>query len=217
LLNPTKPRILIADDHTLVAEGIAKILAPAYDIVAIAPNGRVVLEYATRLKPDLVCLDISMPQMNGIQTAVMLAEQLPKLKIIFVTQQLDLSYVRAAFRAGALGYVSKQSASNEILTAIQKVLRGGTFITPLLAEELVMSPDELARDPRTAFADPLTDRQRQVLQLIAEGKTVKEISDSLTISPKTVEFHKSSLMNELGLRTTAELTRYAVAHNIVSD
>ena len=215
--SPNRPRILIADDHTLVAEGIAKIISPFYDVVGIARNGRVMLDDAHRLKPDLVCLDVSMPEMNGIQTAVQLAEQLPKLKIIFVTQQLDLTYVRAAFRAGASGYVSKQSASNEILTAIQEVLRGATFITPLLAEELLMSPDELARDPRRAFADPLTDRQRQVLQLIAEGKTIKEISDALAISPKTVEFHKSCLMNELGLRTTAELTRYAVAHNIVSD
>lgn len=212
----TRWRVLIADDHALVAEGIARIISPLYEVVGIVPNGRVLLDETPRLKPDLVCLDISMPEMNGIQAAVKLTEKFPRLKIIFVTQQLDLSYVRAAFRAGASGYVCKQSASNEILTAIQRVLQGGTFTTPLLAEELRISPEVLTRDPRNVFEDPLTDRQRQVLQLVAEGRTIKEMSESLSISTKTVEFHKNTLMNELGLRTTAELTRYAVSHHIVS-
>ncbi len=214
--NQLKARVLIADDHAMVAEGIAKILAPSYDVAGIAPNGRVLLEMAAQLKPDVVFLDISMPEMSGIQAAVRLTTLYPRLKVIFVTQQLDLSYVRAAYRAGAAGYVCKQSASNEILMAIEKVLRGGVFTTPLLAQELSLSPEEFARDPRKVFADPLTERQRQVLQMVSEGKTTREMSEALGISPKTVEFHKNSLMNELGLRTTAELTRYALAHNIAS-
>ncbi len=216
MLSQRKARVLIADDHAMVAEGIAQILAPQYDLAGIATNGRVLLEMAAELQPEVVFLDISMPEMSGIQAAVKLSTLYPRLKIIFVTQQLDLSYVRAAYRAGAAGYVCKQSAGSEILMAIEKVLRGGTFTTPLLAQELSLSPEEFGRDPRKVFADPLTDRQRQVLQLVSEGKTTREMSEALGISPKTVEFHKNSLMNELGLRTTAELTRYALAHNIAS-
>ena len=214
--NPHRVRVIIADDHPLVAEGIARVISPFHDIVGIAPDGRVLLEEVARLKPDVVFLDISMPGINGIQAAVKLSSQYPRLKIIFVTQQLDLSYVKAAYRAGARGYVCKQSASNEILTAIQHVLAGRVFTTPLLAKELSLSPEEFARDAQKVFADPLTERQREVLQLISEGKTTREMSEALGISPKTVEFHKNSLMNELGLRTTAELTRYAIAHDLAS-
>lgn len=213
--SPAKARVLIADDHAMVAEGIATVLSPLCEVVGIVHNGRALLDCAAKLKPDLVCLDISMPEVNGIQAAAKLSESFPQLKLVFVTQQLDRVYVRAAFQAGASAYVCKQSASSEILTAVQIVLSGGTYITPLLAEEAFPWPKDLTRDPARIFDDPLTERQRQVLRLTAEGKSVKEISSALAISPKTVEFHKTALMNELGLHTTAQLTRYAVAHNLV--
>lgn len=213
--SPAKARVLIADDHALVAEGIARILTPMCDVVGIVQNGRALLEDAARLQPDLVCLDISMPEMNGIKAAMKLSEMFPALKLVFVTQQLDRVYVRAALRAGASAYVSKQSASSEILTAVEAVLQGKLFITPLLAEEASLWSKELAHDPEKMFAESLTERQRQVLKLTAEGKSVKDISAALAISPKTVEFHKAALMNELGLHTTAQLTRYAIAHEIV--
>jgi DNA-binding NarL/FixJ family response regulator len=214
LANPRRARLVIADDHPLVAEGIKSMLAPDYDVVGVAANGRDLLESVAKLSPDLVCLDISMPEMNGLQAAVRLSELYPKLKIVFVTQQLDLPYVKAAFRAGAAGYVCKQSASEEIHTAVKQVLSGRRFLTPLIAADQ-FTPEEFERNLDLVFMDRLTERQREVLQLTAAGKTIREIADVLSISTKTVEFHKNMLMNELGLRTTAELTRYAVAHRLV--
>ena len=211
-----KPRVLIADDHALVAEGLARLLSSEYEIVGISSNGRSLLTDATRLNPDVVCLDIAMPVLNGIEAALQLARIAPRIKIVFVTQQIDLQYLRAAFRTGARAYVAKQSAAEELLTALRKVLDGRRYITPILEKQ---SPDlihDLQRNPGKVFTDALTPRQREVLQLVAEGKTVREISAALNISPKTVEFHKNGLMNELGLRTTADLTRYALINRIVA-
>jgi DNA-binding NarL/FixJ family response regulator len=157
-----------------------------------------------------------MPILNGIQAAVELHRLMPKIKLIFVTQQIELPYLRAAFRAGASGYVAKQSAASELLDALKAVAAGKTYITPLLSEDGEQDPRDLRANSESVFSDALTPRQREVLQLVAEGKTVKEISLSLKISPKTVEFHKSCLMDELGLRTTAELTRYALSHRVIA-
>ena len=213
----TRPRrrILIADDHALVAEGLRGILSVDYDVVGISPDGRALLADATRLRPDIICLDIGMPSLNGIEAALQLTRTLPAIKLVFVTQQIDVQYLRAAFRAGGVAFVAKQSASSELLTALRTVPLAKLYITPILLRE---SPDlarDLARDPSTVYFDALTGRQREVLQLIAEGKAMKEISSALGISVKTVEFHKNALMNELGLRTTADLTRYALAHRII--
>jgi DNA-binding NarL/FixJ family response regulator len=211
-----KSRILIADDHALVAEGLKGLLAENYEIIGISPNGRSLLADAATLKPDVIVLDVGMPELNGIDAAVQLSKILPSAKIVFVTQQIDVQYLRAAFRAGATGYVAKQSATKELLIAIQKALSGEIYITPLLKGAFPDLSLEELRQSSDVFAKNLTPRQREVLQLVAEGRTIKEISAALQISPKTVEFHKNALMNEIGLRTTAELTRYAISRGLIN-
>ena len=211
-----KRRVIIADDHALMAEGLARILAAEYEIVAVCKDGRQLVTKAADLRPDIVCLDIGMPILNGIQAAVELHRLLPRTKIVFVTQQIELPYLRAAFRAGASGYVAKQSAASELVEALKAVGAGNTFITPLLSQDGGQDPRDLRANADSVFTDALTPRQREVLQLVAEGLTVKEVSVALKISTKTVEFHKSCLMDELGLRTTAELTRYALSHGIIT-
>ena len=212
----TRRKVVIADDHALMAEGLARILSAEYDIAGIFHDGRQLVSEAPALHPDIVCLDIGMPSLNGVQAAVELHRLLPKTKLVFVTQQIELPYLRAAFRAGASGYVAKQSAGSELLIALRAVGSGKTYITPLLAQEGVQDPNDLRANSESVFNDALTPRQREVLQLVAEGRTVKEISLALKISTKTVEFHKGCLMDELGLRTTAELTRYALSHQVIA-
>jgi DNA-binding NarL/FixJ family response regulator len=209
-----KPRVLIADDHALFAEGMARLLAADYDVVGISSNGRVLLDDALRLNPDLICIDVAMPELNGIEAAKQLAKIAPRAKTVIVTQQVDLHYLRAAFHAGARAYVAKQSACDELLEALRRVSRGGDYITPLLTERWPNLLFDLRSNPDKFFSGTLTPRQREVLQLVAEGKSVREISAALNISPKTVEFHKNGIMSELGIRTTAGLTRYALENHI---
>ena len=211
-----KPTVIIADDHPLVAEGISRILAGRYDVLAIVGDGRKLIREALRLRPDLICMDVAMPEVNGIQAALQIYAVLPRTKILFVTQQIEMSYVRAAFRAGGSAYVAKQSATSELTEAIQKVLAGGTYITSLLSDGAALFQNELTPDATKVYTDPLTVRQREVLKLVAEGRTAKEIASSLNISAKTVEFHKQSIMDELGIRTVAELTRYALSHGLIA-
>lgn len=212
-----RKRVLLADDHALMLEGLSRLLADEFEIVGVAANGRAVVEDAQRLVPDVVVLDIGMPELNGIEAARQLNRLLPQAKIVFVTQQLDPAYLRAAFNAGAAAYVAKQSASTELIKAIQMALSHQFYITPLTASE---ASDYVKFHPRAnpseLFGAELTPRQREVLQLVAEGKTSKEISSVLHISPKTVEYHRNCLMDQLGVRSTAELTRYAVSHGMVS-
>jgi DNA-binding NarL/FixJ family response regulator len=211
-------RLLLADDHLLMLEGLARLLSSEFEIVGTVKNGRALLAEAERLKPDVIVLDIGMPEMNGIEAARRLTRILPTAKLVFVTQQLDPAYLHAAFSAGAKAYVAKQSAGNELVQAIHMALRDSFYVTPLAAQE---ARDMLAFDPKRnpagMFGARLTPRQREVLQLVAEGKTTKQISVVLHISPKTVEFHRNSLMEELGVRTTAELTRYALTRGIVTQ
>jgi DNA-binding NarL/FixJ family response regulator len=158
-----------------------------------------------------------MPQLNGIEAARRITKLLPTTRIVFITQQLDPAYVHAAFAAGAKGYVAKQSASKELVEAIHLALRDRYYVTPLMGEKATeLAEMDSSKNPSEVFGAELTPRQREVLQLVAEGKTTKEISAVLNISPKTVEFHRNSLMDELGVRTTAELTRYAISRGIVS-
>lgn len=205
-------RILIADDHTLMMEGLTRLLADDFDIVGTASNGRTLMAEADRLRPDVVVLDVGMPEMNGIEAARRLSKSHPEIKIVFITQQLDPAYLHAAFSAGAMGYVAKQSAANELVRAIRMALKDVYYVTPLAGGDKFKRPRS---NPAEMFGTDLTPRQREVLQLVAEGKSTKEISAALKISTKTVEFHRNSLMDELGVRTTAELTRYALARGIV--
>ena len=214
-----RKRLLIADDHALMLDGLTRLLSSEFEVVGTAADGRKLVEAALDLFPDLIVLDIGMPELNGIEAARQLTAQLPSVHLVVVTQQLDPDYLRAAFQAGVRGYVAKQSASTELLLAIHLVFRGGYYITPLIPTPEINGRMRLnpKSDPADLFGVDLTARQREVLQLIAEGRSTKEISASLRISTKTVEFHKSGLMNELGVRTTAELTRYALSKGIITS
>lgn len=214
-----RPRVLLADDHTLVAQGIQKLLEPQFELVGTSADGRALLEDADRLRPDIILMDISMPLLNGIDAAKRLRKTVPESKIVFLTMHADPTYVSEAFRAGGLGYLLKRAAAAELVFALEEVLKGRYYVTPAVAKDVVRPV--LERDARGRATPPeeareLTPRQREVLQLVAEGKSIKEIAHILTISVKTVEFHKSRIMEELDLHTTADLTKYAVAHGIAS-
>jgi DNA-binding NarL/FixJ family response regulator len=210
-----KPRLLLADDHTLVLEGLKKILETDFEPVGSAENGRDVLRLAEELKPDVVLLDISMPQLNGIDACKQLIKSTPQAKVIFVTMHADADYVAEAFRAGASGYLLKRSAASELVNAIHEVLKGRCYVTPLVTREALGPLLGGAADTRK-LSSTLTSRQREVLQLVAEGRAVKEIATLLVISAKTVEFHKCALMERLDIHTTAELTRYAIEHGLIA-
>lgn len=209
-----RPRLLLADDHTLMMEGLKKLLESDFELVGAVENGRALVVAAQQLRPDVILLDISMPLLNGIEAAHQLNKTLPNAKLVFVTMHADPAYVEEGFRAGASGYVLKRSAASELIRAIWHVLKGRRYVTPLLAKEAPEGPSVSASGP-PQFGRGLTSRQRELLQLIAEGRSAKEIATILNVSPKTVEFHKSNVMRKLGLRTTAELTRYAIRHGIV--
>ena len=211
----TPPRVLLADDHTLVLEGFRRIVEQRCEVVGAVEDGRALLDAATRLRPDLILLDISMPLLNGVDAARQLKKLLPDVKLIFVTMHADPAYVSEAFKAGASASLLKRSAARELEQAIDSVMKGQYFVTSLLTKDLVTT---LSAGQAGLFAQrqELTPRQREVLQLIAEGRTIKEIASLLNISPKTVEFHKAQIIFHLNLRTTAELTKYALAHGLTS-
>jgi DNA-binding NarL/FixJ family response regulator len=207
-----RPRVLLADDHTLVLEGLRKILEPDCEVVGAVEDGRSLLAAAKQLQPDIILLDISMPLLNGVEAARRLRAAAPDAKVIFVTMHADATYVAGAFRAGASGYVLKRCASLELLKAINQVLNGREYVTPLIGKDL----QDLPGWPRGAgeASGELTVRQREVVQLVAEGHPVKEVAAILNISSKTVAFHKANVMRRLGIRSTAELTKYALEHGI---
>lgn len=211
----TPPRVLLADDHTLVLEGFRRIVEQRCEVVGAVEDGRALLETAVRLRPDLILLDISMPLLNGVDAGRQIKKLLPDVKLIFVTMHADPAYVSEAFKAGASAYLLKRSAARELDQAIEAVLKGQYFVTSLLTREIVTG---LSSEEGGMFSQrqDLTPRQREVLQLIAEGRTIKEIAALLNISPKTVEFHKAQIIFHLNLRTTAELTKYALAHGLTS-
>jgi DNA-binding NarL/FixJ family response regulator len=211
-----RPRVLLADDHALILEGLRKVLDKEFEIVGVAENGIDLVMEAERLKPDAVVLDIAMPLMNGIEAARQVKKAGPSIKIVVLSQRAERQYVQAAFRSGVSGYVLKQSAAGELTSALREVLAGRYYVTPMVSKGIPFALLNGERNPSELFGESLTKRQREVLQLLAEGKTAKEIAIVLNISPKTVEFHKGGIMEELGLRTTAELTRYAIEQGIVS-
>ena len=209
-------RLLLADDHALMLEGLLRLLSGEFEIVGKVTDGRAAVEEAKRLNPDVVVLDVSMPELNGIEAARQLNAILPSAKIVFVTQQLDPAYVHAAFAAGAMGYVAKQSAARELVEAIRMALNNRYYVTPLV-RQTGAERNSANTNPAELFGAELTPRQREVLQLVAEGKSTREISTALNITVKTVEFHRNNLMDELGVRSIAELTRYAISRGIVGS
>lgn len=209
-----RPRLLLADDHMLVVEGLRKLLEDDFSLVGAAPDGRALLADVAKIQPDAVLLDISMPVLNGIEAARQLKQAHPGIKVIFLTMHADPEYVREAFRAGASGYVLKRSAASELVSAIREVLAGRPYVTPFITKE-ALGRLLAAKDRPGSTSSRLSTRQREVLQLVAEGHAAKEIAAILSVSVKTVEYHKSGIMQKLGLRTTAELTRFAIEHGIV--
>src|ERR1051326_2064315 len=207
-------RVLLGDDHVLLLEGVRTLLEADFDIVGAFNHGRDLLEAAVILQPDAILLDITMPQLNGIDATRQLRKLVPQSKIIIVTMHADPEYVHEAFRAGASAYVLKQSAVSELVTAIETVFQGSTYITPLITGESLQKLRKTVGHSSTS-GPLLTPRQREVLQLVAEGRTSKEIASILQISMKTVEFHKSRIMKELGMHSVAEVTRYAMRTGIV--
>ena len=209
-----RPRIILADDHQIVLDGLKSLLEPEFDLVSIVEDGRSLVKEADRLQPDVIVADISMPLLNGIEAVEQLKKKDIRAKIIFLTMHPDVTYATRAFEAGASGYVLKHSASSELITAIREVLKGRKYITPRIAGDLLESYKESAHKPKDTIHN-LTSRQREVLQLLAEGNTAKEIATVLNISHRTVEFHKYHIMEELGANNSAELTKFAIKHGIV--
>jgi DNA-binding NarL/FixJ family response regulator len=210
-----KPRVLMADDHSLILAGLRKLVEGECEVVGTVEDGRALVEAAQTLRPDLILLDISMPLLNGLEAARQLRTLVPDSKLIFLTMHASPTYATEAFQAGASGYLLKHSAAEELSQAIKSVLQGRHYLTPLLTKEVmdsVLSPSTGKRGTPTA----LTARQREVLQLVAEGHGTKEIATILSLSVKTVEFHKARLMQQLDLHTIADLTKYAITQGITS-
>jgi DNA-binding NarL/FixJ family response regulator len=209
----TRPRVLLADDHQIVAEGLRSLLEPEFELVGIVTDGREAVAAALRLRPDVVVMDITMPSLNGIEAAQQLRAAGLSVKVVFLTMHRDAAYAARALDAGAAGFVLKIAATAELKTAVHQALQGGTYVTPQIAADLLQAYRE--REPgHTRTFDQLTHRQREVLQLVAEGHTAKEMARLLHISPRTAEFHKARLMQALGAESTADLIQYAIRHGL---
>jgi DNA-binding NarL/FixJ family response regulator len=207
----TRPRILMADDHLLVLEAFTALLEPEFEIVGKVTDGRQLLDEFARLHPDVVLLDIGMPLLNGLDAGRQLKAQRRSVKLIYLTMNPDPDLAGEALRLGASGYVLKSSAAQELKQAIQEALRGRSYLTPLITRDVVGS---LLAPPMERHA--LTTRQREVLQLLAEGKSMKEVAAILDMTPRTVAFHKYRMMDQLRLKTSAELVKFAVRQGIVA-
>ena len=209
-----RPRVLLADDHTIVAQGLSSILEPEYELVGIAEDGRELVAAYERLRPDVVVTDISMPSLNGLEAARQIRKLDKHARIVFLTMHLDAEFATAAFQLGASGYLLKHSAAEELKTALSEVLRDRTYITPRIASTVLTALADQGDEAEDA--DGLTPRQREVLQLVAEGQSNKRIASILGVSIKTVEHHKHNIRRKLRLDTTAELTRYAIKRGLIS-
>jgi DNA-binding NarL/FixJ family response regulator len=206
-----RPRIVFADDHALMVGALEKLAGDGYEVVGRFSDGRSLVSEVATLKPDVILLDVSMPLLNGLDAARQIKRQLPDVRLIFVTMNEDPELAAEAFRAGASAYLLKTSAPAELQTALEEVLRGRSYVTPLVTRGLVGS---LMTQPRPRATD-LTPRQREVLQLLAEGFSMKEVAARLDLTPRTVAFHKYKMMEQLHVRSTAELIQYAVKQHIV--
>jgi DNA-binding NarL/FixJ family response regulator len=211
----SRPRVLLADDHRLVSEGLKSLLTEDFDIVGMVEDGRALVASAKELQPDVIVADISMPHLNGIEAIAQLKKSNASVKVIMLTMHQDPAYARRALEAGAVGFVVKHSAPAEIVMAIHAALKGQTFITPALASDVLRQAAHGSEETRED-AGHLTPRQREILQFLAEGCSAKEIAARLSISPRTVEFHKYQMMEMHGLHSSAELIHFAIKHGVVS-
>jgi DNA-binding NarL/FixJ family response regulator len=211
----TRPQVLLADDHRIMAEGLKSLLGADFELVGVVEDGLALIEAARKLRPDVIVADISMPHLNGIDALVQLKQENESVRVVFLTMHPEVAYARRALHAGASGYVLKHSAPAELTAAIRAALDGKTYVSPTLAAEVmrVMNrrPDK-SGDPVAS----LTPRQREILQLLAEGRSAKEMADTLGISARTVEFHKYQMMESLDIHTTAGLVHFAIKHGLAS-
>jgi DNA-binding NarL/FixJ family response regulator len=208
-----KPRILLADDHTLVAEAFKRLLEPEFDVVGTVADGRALLRVAPELRPDVVLVDLNMPLLNGLDASEQLKQIAPRIKIIVLTMNEDPEIAAATLDTWASGYLLKKSAASELLKAVRDVLRGGKYVTPALEGVI---PNR-SRDSRAESARSLTARQREVLQLLAEGHTMKEAAAVLNVATRTVAFHKYRIMQEFGLENNSDLLRFAMKHGLANQ
>jgi DNA-binding NarL/FixJ family response regulator len=210
-----KARIMLADDHTIILEAFKKLIEPEFEVVGVVPDGRALLKAAEETRPDLVMLDISMPLLSGLEAGRRLKQLLPGVKLVYLTMNQDRDVAAEAFRLGASGFLLKNSAASELLPALRECLRGGRYITPLVAEDVfdvLMDADGRSKEPTS-----LTARQREVLQLLAEGRSMKEAAFLLDVTPRTIAFHKYSMMEQLRIKNNAELVQFAIKHQLVFD
>jgi DNA-binding NarL/FixJ family response regulator len=210
-----KQRIMIADDHKMVSEGLSELLATDYDLVGIVENGHELLEAAERYRPAIVIADISMPGLNGIEAMRQLRERDKDVKVVILTMHTDVSYAAEAISAGAAGYLLKISASDELMTALQEVSQGRQYVTPKIAAELASHRKNNSHIRNDALTK-LSKRQCEVLQMLAKGNTAKEVAEALYVSPRTVEFHKYNVMKTLNLKTSAQLVHFAIKNGIIT-
>jgi DNA-binding NarL/FixJ family response regulator len=211
----SRVRVLLADDHRMVAEGLKSLLTPEFDFLGLVEDGRAMVEATRALRPDVIVADISMPYLNGIEALQEIEKFDPDVRVIFLTMHRDVVYARRAIEAGAIGYVLKDAASEELVRAVREAAEGRTYITPTLAGEVLQSLRQ--RGPETQ--DPvaiLTLRQREILRLLVDGLTAKEIASRLDISPRTAEFHKYRMVELLGLKGSTDLIHFAIKHGIVT-
>ena len=212
----TKTSVLLADDHAVVAQGLEALLKDSFNLLGVVHDGRALLEAAEALRPDVIVTDISMPLLNGIDAIRQIRSRRPGAKIVVLTMYADTQLAVNAFRAGASGYVLKVSPGEEFITAIEQVAQGRAYVTPLLTRDVIDVLME-ARGEKSNSKEPLTPRQREVLQLIAEGRTMKEVASILHISPRTAESHKYEIMQALGVDTTAALVQYAIRMKLIGE
>ena len=210
----TKIRVLLGDDHALILDGVRATLQLHDEVVGQVTDGKALVAAAERLKPDLIVLDISMPLLNGFESARRIKELLPSTKLIFLSQHLQPAYLKQALKVGASGYVLKSGATEELQKAITVVLRGQTYITPSFGDDVIARLWDRSGEVSNE-SEELTERQREIVQLIVEGRANKEIADILHLSIKTIEFHRARIMSKLGVRTVAELTKVALQQGLI--
>jgi DNA-binding NarL/FixJ family response regulator len=210
----SKIRVLLADDHKIILGGLKGLLEPEFELLGTVEDGKALVSEAVRLRPDVVVVDISMPKMNGIEAFREIRKVAPGIKAVFLTMHHDGAYAAEAFESGASAYVLKHSAPGELVTAIQEAMKGRTYVTPMIAGDLVKAYRKTSHDKDLAAR--LTGRQKEILQLLTEGNSAKEIAARLNISSRTVEFHKYNMMAEWDLKTSADLIRFAIKHALVS-
>ncbi len=209
----SRPRIVLADDHRMMLDGLTSVLSAEFEVIDVVEDGAALVASARRLKPDVVVADITMPRLSGFEALDQLRKENPGIKVVFLTMHTEGAYARRALAAGAAGFVLKHSAATELVMAVRAALKGEILISPALAGEILNRSRQ--RAPASAVPSP-TPRQREILELLANGLSAKRIADVLSISTRTVEFHKYQMMRSWGLQNTAELVHFAIRNGIVS-